>query len=357
MKKVLITMLAIIMLLLMIAGCQNNDANTADTADAADTAETADANDASATDDAADKPEVTDVTVVLDWVPNTNHTGLYAALEEGYFEEEGLTVSIIQPTEGGSADLIAAGQGEFGISYQEQVTYARTAETPLPVKAIAAIIQHNTSGFASPAEKGIVSPTDFEGKQYGGWGSPMEEAILKGMMELEGADYDKLEIVSVGAIDYFTAVTEHVDFTWIYYGWDGVAAELKDFPINFIRLQDVDPSLDSYTPVIIASEELLENDPELARRFLRAVTKGYEFAISSPEAAVQHLLTHAPEVDADIAAASQKYLANEYQNDADRWGEMELSMWETYAAWMYDKGLIPVELNAEEAFTNEFLPK
>ena len=123
------------------------------------------------------------LTVVLDWVPNTNHTGLYVAQELGYFEEEGLEVEIIQPSEGGSADLIAAGQGEFGISYQEQVTYARTAANPLPIKAIAAIIQHNTSGFASPVDRNIVSPKDFEGKKYGGWGSPMEVATLKGLME------------------------------------------------------------------------------------------------------------------------------------------------------------------------------
>jgi len=106
-----------------------------------------------------------DITVVLDWVPNTNHTGLYVAQQLGYFEEEGLNVEIIQPSEGGSADLIAAGQGEFGISYQEQVTYARTAANPLPVKAIAAIIQHNTSGFASPVDRNILSPKDFEGKK------------------------------------------------------------------------------------------------------------------------------------------------------------------------------------------------
>ncbi len=302
------------------------------------------------------KQEVKDITVVLDWVPNTNHTGLYAAIEEGYFEAENLNVTIIQPTEGGSADLIAAGQGEFGLSYQEQVTYARTAEQPLPVKAIAAIIQHNTSGFASPKDKNITSPKDFEGKKYGGWNSPMEEAVLKGTMTKDGADFSKLEMVSVGAIDYFTAVTEHVDFTWIYYGWDGVAAEVKDFPINFMKLQDIDENLDSYTPVIIAKEDLLSNDPELAKRFLRAVTKGYEFAIEKPEAAVEHLLKHAPEIDSEIAIASQKYLANEYKKGVDRWGVMELSMWERYAKWMSDMGLIPTELVAEDAFTNEFLP-
>lgn len=301
--------------------------------------------------------EVKDITVILDWVPNTNHTGLYVALEEGYFSEEGLNVEIIQPTEGGSADLIAAGQGEFGISYQEQVTYARTGKNPLPVKAIAAILQHNTSGFASPKEKNIIAPKDFEGKKYGGWNSPMEEAILKGLMARDSADFSKLEMVSVGAIDYFTAVTEHVDFTWIYYGWDGIAAEVKNFPINFMRLQDIEPNLDSYTPVIVANEDLLKEDPDLARKFLNAVTKGYEFAIKSPEAAAEHLLKNAPEVDREIAIASQKYLANEYKSGTEKWGEMKISMWENYAHWMLDMGLIENELEAKEAFTNEYLPK
>ncbi|MCL5071507.1 MAG: ABC transporter substrate-binding protein, partial [Actinobacteria bacterium] len=84
--------------------------------------------------------ELKKITVVLDWVPNTNHTGLYVAKEKGYYSEEGFDVEIVQPTEGGAADLVAAGKGEFGISYQEQVSYARTAEPALPVKAIAAII-------------------------------------------------------------------------------------------------------------------------------------------------------------------------------------------------------------------------
>ena len=359
MKKVLIIALALLSLLSIMTGCQNNN-DTKDPTDPVNSTDQTQPSEQPAEPDdqqPSEPAELKEVTVVLDWVPNTNHTGLSVALEEGYFEEEGLKVKIIQPTEGGSADLIAAGQGEFGISYQEQVTYARTSANALPVKAIAAILQHNTSGFASPADKEILTPKDFEGKKYGGWNSPMEEAILKGMMSLEGADFSKLEMISVGAIDYFTAVTEHVDFTWIYYGWDGVAAELKDFPINFIKLQDVDPRLDSYTPVIVANEELLNNDPELAKSFLRAAAKGYEFAIENPEAAVEHLLANAPEVDREIATASQKYLANEYKEEGEVWGEMELKMWEEYGAWMHEKGLIETELNAGEAFTNEFLPK
>jgi len=296
------------------------------------------------------------VTVVLDWVPNTNHTGIYVALEKGYYEEEGLDVEIIQPSEGGSADLIAAGKGEFGISYQEEVTYARTAENPLPVVAVATIIQHNTSGFASPVDKGIISPADFEGRKYGGWGSPMEEAMLKGLMEKYGKDYDRLEIVNIGAADFFTSVSRDVDFTWIYYGWDGVAAEARDFEINFMLLQDLDSRLDFYTPVIIASEKNISQNPQMIKKFLSATEKGYRFAIENPGAAAGILIAAVPELDRDIVTKSQEYLAGQYMSDETVWGRMEAGMWETFSRWMYDNGLIGELLEPDKAFTNEFLP-
>ena len=127
-----------------------------------------------------------DVTMVLDWTPNTNHTGLYVAL-----------VKIVQPSEGGAATLVATGKADFGISYQEEVTYAKTSEDPLPIKAVATVIQHNTSGFASPKSKNITSPKDFEGKTYGGWGSQSEDAILDAVMKKENKDFSKLKVLDV----------------------------------------------------------------------------------------------------------------------------------------------------------------
>lgn len=303
------------------------------------------------------KNELEEITIILDWVPNTNHTGMYVALENGYYEEEGLKVEIIQPIAGGSADLIAAGQGDFGVSYQEQVTYARTASDPLPVVAIAAIIQHNTSGFASPKAKNIVTAKDFEGMKYGGWGSPMEEAMLKGLMAKENADFDKIEMIDIQASDFFTSVENHVDFTWIYYGWDGVSAELREFPINFIKLQDVEPALDSYTPTLIAKESLLKERPELAKKFLKATSKGYEFSIANPADAAKVLLKFVPELDEKMVIASQEYLAKEYKAEAPRWGEMKAETWEIYGNWMFENDLLEEKLNVDEAFTNEFLPK
>ena len=93
-----------------------------------------------------------EVTLILDYVPNTNHTGIYVAQDLGYFEDEGITLNIVEPgNDQTSATLVGAGRGEFGVSYQEDVTYARTAEDPLPIRAIATVIKHNTSGFVSAA--------------------------------------------------------------------------------------------------------------------------------------------------------------------------------------------------------------
>ncbi len=300
--------------------------------------------------------EMEKITVILDWVPNTNHTGIYVAAANGYYAEEGLDVDIIQPTEGGSADLVAAGKGEFGVSYQEQVTYARTADISLPIVAIAAVIQHNTSGFASPVEKNIKTPADFEGKVYGGWGSPMEDAILKGLMKKYDADFSRLEIVNIGASDFFTSVTKDVDFSWIFYGWDGIAAELKNFKLNFMLLQDLDPILDFYTPAIIASEKTINDNPELVKKFLRATAQGYDFAINNPEEAARILIDKVPELDKNLIVASQKYLAGQYIGDAKRWGEMKESIWDTFGNWMYENNLMAKKLDAAKAFTNEFLP-
>lgn len=296
------------------------------------------------------------VTVILDWVPNTNHTGLYVARDNGYFKEEGLDVEIIQPAEGSTSSLIAAGKGDFGISYQEDVTYARTSKDPLPIKAIATIIQHNTSGFAAPVEKNIKSPKDFEGKTYGGWGSPSETAILKALMEKDNADFSKLKMVDAGAEDFFAVTKKSIDFEWIFYGWTGIEAKLKNIPIDYIDIGKLNPDLDYYTPVIIANENKLKADPEMARKFLKAVTKGYEYCIEKPEESAKILLKNAPETDETLAIESQKYLKDQYKAEAKRWGEMKESVWNNYTKFLLDRKLIEKDMKASEAFTNEYLP-
>jgi ABC-type nitrate/sulfonate/bicarbonate transport system substrate-binding protein len=303
----------------------------------------------------AQKQELKKITVLLDWTPNTNHTGVYVAQKRGYYKEQGLDVEIVQPSEGGAAQLVAAGQAEFGFSYQEEVTIART--TGVPVKALAAVIQHNTSGFASPTEKGIKTPGDFEGKKYGGWGSPAEEAMIKALMSQENADFKKVEIINIGTADFFTSIKKDVDFAWIFWGWTGIEAEQKGITLNFIQLKDYSDALDFYTPLLIASDDTVKNNPALVTAFMKATAKGYADCISSPGEAGQVLMDSVPELNKDLVLASQEYLAKEYKGDAPVWGQMTELRWQKYADWMYSQELIDKPLDSQQAFTNEFLPK
>lgn len=330
-KKTFILLLAIVLLL---AGCSAGGGETG-----------------------TGKDEPQSVTVMLDWVPNTNHTGLYVALDKGWFADEGLQVEIVEPGQQGGATtpLVASGQAHFGVGYQEDVTQARANE--VPVVSVAAVIQHNTSGFASPKEKGITRPLNMEGKRYGGWGSPTEDAMLKAVIEGDGGDFSKVEMINTGVADFFSAVEQDIDFAWIYYGWTGVESELRGMELDFLELRQLEPALDYYTPVLTTGEKLIKEDPELVRKFLWAVSRGYEFAIVHPEEAARILLKYTPETDEQLLLASQAYLSPRYQDDAPRWGEQKAQVWERYARWMYEKELLPEMIDSDNAFTNEFLPE
>ncbi|SFA70534.1 MULTISPECIES: ABC transporter substrate-binding protein [unclassified Bacillus (in: firmicutes)] len=296
-----------------------------------------------------------DVSIVLDWTPNTNHTGIYVAKEKGYFEDAGLDVEIIMPGEAGADQLVASGKSEFGVGYQEAITQARIQD--VPIVSIAAIIQHNTSGFASPESKGIKTPKDFEGKTYGGWGSPVEKQVITSLMNEEKGDAKKVDIVSMGDTDFFTAVKRDIDFAWIYYGWTGVEAELRGEKLNMVYLTDYSDKLDYYTPVLTTSEKMIEEDPETVRAFVNAVSKGYDFAIENPSEAADVLIKAVPDLDPKLVKKSQEWLSPKYKDDAPRWGEQTLYIWENYANWMYENGLLEKPLDAKKAFNNQFLPK
>lgn len=300
--------------------------------------------------------ELTDVTVILDYVPNTNHTGMYVALERGYYAEAGLNVTIIEPTEGATNTLIAVGKGDIGVSYQEDVTIARTLDEPLPIRAIATLIQHNTSGFVSWVGKDITSVADFEGKTYAGWGGPGEEAVLRAVMEAEGLDFSTLNMV-ISDGSGFTALEGDVDIEWFFEGWDCVTCQLNGFEVNYMPLNELDPRLDYYTPVLITNEDMIANHPETLRAFLAATERGYQDAIADPAGCAAVLQKYAPDYSLEMLTISQEYLAKEFVADADRWGEMQQSVWDNYTEFMVEYGVIDAPIDSAELFTNEFLPE
>ncbi len=291
----------------------------------------------------------------LDFVPNTNHTGFYVALEKGWYAEEGIDLEIQIPSDPSAAlKQVAAGNTEFGVSFQEELTIARS--TGIPVVSIAAIIQHNTSAFAALASSGIRTAADFEGKTYASYALPIEEPILRGLMACEGADASTVDFVDVG-FDAFPALREgRVDLAWIFVAWDGVQAELQGVELSTVPLYG-DCIPDYYTPVIIAGEETLSDRGDLVRRFLTATKRGYEYAIEHPQESAEVFLKHSPESDPDLIMASQEWLSPKYQDDAPTWGVQRAETWTVFADWMYENGLLAEPVDAEQAFSNEFLPQ
>jgi ABC-type nitrate/sulfonate/bicarbonate transport system substrate-binding protein len=297
-----------------------------------------------------------DVTLMLDWVPNTNHTGIFVASELGYFTDAGLNVSIIEPGEVYAEQAVSAGASDFGISFQEQLTIARSDDVPLV--SIAAIIQHNTSGFASRGVLEVNTPKDWEGLRYGAFGSPFEEPTLRILMECAGGDFEQLEVVDTGFVDPLALLSEaQTDLAWIFYAWQGIQAELQELDLDLIMMSDWFNCIpDYYTPIVITNEAMIQNKPETIRSFLQALTRGYEYAIEDPESAAQILLKAVPELDAELVMSSQAWISPRYQADALRWGEQQVEVWQAYTQWMLNNGIIEKPIQAEEAMNNAFLP-
>ena len=295
-----------------------------------------------------------EVTLVLDYVPNTNHTGFYVAEKMGYFEEQGLDVEIIEPGDNDSTTLCAVGKAEFAVTYQENVTYARTAGEPLPIRAIATIIQHNTSGFVTDAAAGITSPKDFEGKVYAGWQAPSEAAVLEAVMKKYDADFSQLTMVGATGSG-LGAMTNGIDIQWEFEGWSVINDRMNGFDVAYVPVKDLDERLDYYTPVIITNEAMIADNSETVQAFMNAVKKGYEYAIANPEESAEILAEIIPEYDLAFLKESQKFLSAQYGLDSETWGLMKDEVWDNYTAFMYEYGLIEKTIPASEQYTNEFI--
>lgn len=312
------------------------------------------ANDKGKDSGSADKEKIR---IVLDWTPNTNHTGLYVAQEKGYFAVQGLEVEIMQPPEGSTTSLVGAGGAEMGIGFQDTLAATFASDSPIPVTAIAAIIQHNTSGILSLKETGIDKPGKMAGHSYATWDSPIELAMIKKIVEDDDGKFEDIELIPNTVTDEVTALQTDIDSVWVYYAWGGIKAEIAGLETNYLNFADYGMELDLYTPVIIANNDFLKNKPETAKKALAAIKAGYEFAVANPDKAAQILLQAAPELDEELVKKSQEWLKDKYKAEVERWGYIDQERWDAFYNWLYDNGLIEKRIPDGFGFSNDYLPE
>ena len=313
-----------------------------------------------ASGDTEDAGSLEKITLCLDWTPNTNHTGIYVAQALGYYEENGLEVEIVQPPEDGATALCAAGQCEVAITVQDSLASAFSRPDPLPVTAIAALLQHNTSGIIAVAGEGMDHPAGLEGHNYATWNSPIELAMMEYVIAQDGGDFSNVELIPNNITDEAGAIeARQADSIWVYYGWGCINAELRGVPFDFFYFKDYAPELDYYTPVIIANNDFLADKPQTAEKLLDAIRRGYEYAIENPEEAAQMLIegdtTGSLKNSEELVNASQKWMCDQYKAEVEQWGYIDPARWDGFYQWLSDNGLCEIPIEPGTGFSNDYL--
>jgi ABC-type nitrate/sulfonate/bicarbonate transport system substrate-binding protein len=299
----------------------------------------------------------TSVNIILDYTPNTNHNGIYVAQAKGYYKDANLNVTI-QENDGSvqAEQVVATGKAQFGVSYQEQATYSRA--DGVPIVSIAAIIQHNTSGFAAMHDKHpLKTPADLAGLRYGSFGSEVEKPMLDILTQCAGASADKIEFDNIGFADPLPLMEkDRIDFVWLFYGWDGLRAKEQNTPLDFIMLHDYTQCVpDYYTPLLITNEDMIARQPDVVRAFTQATARGYVYSIQHPDEAADILLKAAPELDPTLVKESSTYLAGQFQADAPQWGVQKTEIWQGFTDFLVKNGALKAPIDVKAAFTNDFL--
>ena len=309
----------------------------------------------------AEDKDLEKVTFCLDWTPNTNHTGLYVAQAQGYYEEAGLDVEIVQPPENGAALMCAAGQAQFAIEAQDTMAASLALDDPLGITAVAAIIQHNTSGIISRAGDGIDTPAGLTGKTYSTWESQIELAMLENVVNGDGGDFSQVTLIPNDITDEPAALAANqTDAIWVFEGWGYINSEVEGIDCDYFNFSDVNPVFDYYTPVIIANNDYLAENPEQAKAFMEATAKGYEYAAEHPEEAADMLIagdnTGSLKGAEELVKKSQEFLSAKYIDDADSWGVFDADRWNAFYGWLYENDLCEKDLTGI-GFSNDYLPQ
>jgi putative hydroxymethylpyrimidine transport system substrate-binding protein len=294
------------------------------------------------------------VTLTLDWYPNADHAGIYAAQAEGFFEKAGLEVEIQQPSDPTAVlQLVAAGQSEFGVSYENEMTNAAARE--VPVRSVMAIMQEPLNSIISLEEAGITSPEDLAGKTVGYAGQYFGAAVLDTVLREAGEDPSSVEKINVGQDLRPALISERVDAVVDAY-WNIEAVELaqEGFETNVIRLPEV--GVPNYNELVVAtSGSYAEENPDLVRRFVGALVEGHRYALENPEAARDALLAANEELNPEVVEETVRLTVPLFE--AERLGYQDPEEWRAYVDWTVENGVLPGPVDVDEVMTNEFLPE
>lgn len=293
------------------------------------------------------------VRVILDYLPDAVHAGLYQAEAAGYFRDEGLDVRIDAPTS--SSDtlrLMAAGQAEFGLVSLLDFLSVRAKGEPL--KIVMAVEQRPLASLIALKKSGIARPRDLSGRLVGITGVLSDEAGVKWMVMRDGGNPSSVKLINIGFNTAQEVIAGNVDAAFGFWNQEGVQVAVH-LPANVMRLDDY--GVPPYPELVVfAREDFLARDPQTAREFLRAVARGYNDAILKPEVACAAMSSR---VEGETTEGLRPYLEAlipVLRADAPAFGRLNLPVLKDYLAWIKEIGVLDMREDPAKFATNEFLP-
>jgi putative hydroxymethylpyrimidine transport system substrate-binding protein len=297
--------------------------------------------------------------VMLDWYPNADHAGLYAAQASGEYERAGLDVEFLPPPDAAAPlKLAEAGRVDLAISYEPDVLLAR--DQGADVVAVGALVQKPLTSLMSIGSPGITDPKQLAGKTVGTAGIPYQSAYLKTILAKAGVKPDSVKEVNVGFKLTQAMLSKKVDATiGAFWNVEGVQLQQAKRNPHILRVEDLGvPAYDEL--VLTAARDSLDPDgASKVRRFLQATARGYALVRDDPAKGVDALLKANPDLERDVTAASVKATVPVYfpENDDNPFGWQEPTEWAAYEHWMRANDLLkPLEQGERAPLTNEFLP-
>jgi ABC-type nitrate/sulfonate/bicarbonate transport system substrate-binding protein len=359
MKRILSAALSVA---IAIAGCAPGAATPSPTS--SPSSATASSLPSRSTPPSADAPLGT-VRLALDWTPNTNHTGFYVAKANGWYAAAGVDLAILPYASTTPEALIAAGQAECGISFQDALTFAAAAG--VPIVSVMAILQHTAQEIAVLEASDITRPRELDGRTYAGFGYPNEEPTLKSVIKADGGA-GTFKTVTLDTAAYDALYAKRADFVITFAAWEGIEAKDRGIELRTFKFGDYGFP-DFYQVVLACDSRWLAAHPKLARAFVGATARGFELAADDPDTAAAMLISENPGVfdgNPGLPVESQKFLAagGYLRDESGEVGRQTLSKWQGYSGFLFDQGLLagadgkPLAAAPDYGalFTNDFLP-
>ena len=305
------------------------------------------------------------VRLALDWTPNTDHTGFFVAESKGWYAAAGVQLQVLPYSNTVPETLMAAGQAECGISFQDSLTFAVAAGAP--IRSVMAILQHTASAIAVLASSEITRPRQLDGRVYAGFGYPNEVPTLKAVIQADGGT-GAFDVVTLDNTAYEALYANKADFTIPFTAWEGVEATERGIGLRYFRFEDFGFP-DFYQVVLACSTSWLAGHADLAKRFVGATVRGFAYAATSPDDAAAVLVAENPGVfgaNPKLPLDSARFLASGgyYVDSTGAVGRQTLEQWTAYSKFLYDQRiltdaagkLLTAPPDYASLFTNEYLP-